>query len=174
MKNSARLRNNDPRLPVEAYIELHMPVERLWEIFTEVNDWPTWNPCFWRARTINGPLKPGSTLTWWFNPIRPYYLYKMPVRAKIVEYLPQKLITWEVAFLPGFHALHSYTFEAIDSDRCRFGSWEIAEGPIYSLLRRFWLAHFHYVCDSSLAGAWTLQSEHAPTMLRPHQRQKSL
>jgi len=61
-------------------------------------------------------------------------------------------VTWEVS-APGFHALHSYRFAALGPEHCRFGSWEVAEGPTYRALRPFWLAHFRYVCRESLAGA---------------------
>jgi hypothetical protein len=146
----------DAALPIEGSVELDMSVERLWQIFSDVPNWPRWNACFWWARVLGGELKVGTLLYWCFNPIRPLYLYKMPAIAHIVECAPQRLVTWEVTFPPGFHALHSYHFEGLEENRCRFGSWEVAEGPIYQVGRRFWLAHFRYVCRSSLAGAQTL------------------
>ncbi len=146
----------DAALPVEGSVELAMPVERLWNIFSDVSSWPQWNSCFSWSRVLGGELKVDTILYWWFNPIRPQYLYKMPAIARIVEYEPQRLVTWEVTFPPGFHALHSYRFEDLGGGLCRFGSWEVAEGPMYQIGRRFWLAHFRYVCQSSLAGAQKL------------------
>ena len=146
----------DPELPIEGYAELEMPVEEAWRIFTDVARWPRWNRCFWWARVLGGKLKVGATLIWVFNPIRPRYLYKLPSIARIVECEPLRKVTWEVTALPGFHALHSYVFESLGPDRCRFGSWEVAEGASYRLMRRFWLAHFRYVCRASVAGARTL------------------
>jgi hypothetical protein len=143
-------------LPVEGYVELDMPVEEAWRIFMDVGGWPRWNRCFMWARVLGGKLKLGATIVWAFNPIRPRYLYKMPSIARIVEYEPHRKVTWEVTALPGFHALHSYTFESLGPGRCRFGSWEVAEGVCYRLIRRFWLAHFRYVCRASIAGAKTL------------------
>lgn len=156
MDHSKHSGSGDPALPIEGYVALDMPVERLWAIFNDVPGWSRWNPCFWWARVAGGELKQGALLYWCFNPIRPRYLYKMPAMARIVEYEPFRVITWEVTSLPGFHARHSYRFEALAPDRCRFGSWEVAEGPVYRRLRGFWLAHFRYVCRSSLAGARTL------------------
>ena len=72
-----------------------------------------------------------------------------------MEVVPHDRVTWEVD-APGFHALHSYRFAALGPERSSFGSWEVAEGPAYRALRRFWLAHFRYVCRESLAGARTL------------------
>ncbi len=148
------------QLPIEGSVELELPVERLWETFLDVEGWPRWNPCIWRARVRGGELKQGATLVWAFNPIKPWYLYKMPASAKIVELEPHDRVTWEVNAL-GFHALHSYRFAGLGPERCRFGSWEVAEGATYRATRRFWLAHFRYVCRASLAGATVLAAERA-------------
>jgi Polyketide cyclase / dehydrase and lipid transport len=132
-----------------------MPVEHLWEVFLDVPGWPDWNPCIWRSTVRGGELREGATLVWAFNPIRRGYLYKLPATAEIVEFEPHDRVTWEVSTL-GFHAVHAYRFAALDALRCRFGSWEVAEGPAYRTLRRFWHAHFSYVCRESLAGASAL------------------
>ena len=144
----------DP-LPIAGSVELDLPVGRVWETFLDVPRWPSWNPCIWRSRVRGGVLREGATLIWAFNPIERRYLYKLPATAKIVEFEPRDRVTWEVR-LPGFHALHSYRFASLGEHRCSFGSWEVAEGPAYRSLRRFWLAHFRYVCRESLAGARTL------------------
>ncbi len=142
-------------LPIAGSVDLDMAVERLWELFLDVPRWPEWNPCFWRSRVRGGELRIGARLFLAFNPIRPWYLYKLPATAEIVELERHDRVTWE-ASAPGFHALHSYRFAALDGERCRFGSWEVAEGSVYRATQRFWLAHFRYVCRESLAGAQTL------------------
>ncbi len=156
------IRPRDPALPIAGWVELAMPVERLWAIFADVAGWPRWNRCFWWARVTGGELRRGATLVWCFNPIRPHYLYKMPAVARIVAYEPARLVTWEVTIPPGFHALHSYRFAPRGPDRCCFGSWEVAEGPAYTAARAFWLAHFRYVCRASLAGAHRLALDDPP------------
>jgi hypothetical protein len=142
-------------LPIEGSVEVAMSVDRLWEVFLDVPGWSRWNPCIWRSSVRGGELREGAKLVWAFNPIRPRYVYKMPAVAEIVEVVPAQRVTWEVR-APGFHALHSYRFAPIAADRCRFGSWEVAEGPTFHALRRFWLAHFRYVCTASLTGARSL------------------
>ncbi|MDQ3587301.1 MAG: SRPBCC family protein [Actinomycetota bacterium] len=144
-----------PPLPIEGSVGVAMPVHRLWEIFLDVPGWSRWNPCIWRSTVRGGELRNGATLVWAFNPIKGHYLYKLPAAAKIVEVIPAERVTWEVS-APGFHALHSYRFAEAGPDRCRFGSWEVAEGPVFRATRRFWLAHFRYVCRESLAGARSL------------------
>ena len=58
---------------------------------------------------------------------------------------------------PGFHALHAYGFAAVGPDRCRFGSWEVADGPTYRAARPFWLAHVRLFAASRLRGAQRLR-----------------
>jgi hypothetical protein len=147
-----------PSLPVAGSVELEMPVERLWQTFLDVSSWPSWNPCIWRSRVRGGELRQGATLSWVFNPIKRWYPYKMPARAEIVELERHDRVTWEVN-APGFHALHSYRFAPLGPERCGFGSWEVAEGPLYRATRRFWIAHFRYVCHASLAGAQRLAKD---------------
>jgi hypothetical protein len=143
-------------LPIEGSVELDLPIEKLWRAFLDVPRWPEWNPCMWRARVQEGELREGATLAWVFNAIKPWYPYKLPARAEIVEFTPHDRVTWEVS-APGFHAVHSYRFADLGAGRSRFGSWEVAEGGIFRATRRFWLAHFRYVCRSSLAGAESLR-----------------
>jgi hypothetical protein len=150
---------DDSALPIEGSVELEMSVEDLWREFRRVRAWPRWNPCFWIAGVEGGTLAEGRTLRWAFQPIRPQYLYKLPAVARLVEVLPAKRVTWEVTALPGFHARHSYWMEPITAERCRFGSWEVAQGPLYGLLRPFWLAHFRFVRDASLEGAARLATD---------------
>jgi hypothetical protein len=144
--------SDDPELPIEGTAEVALPVERMWEAFADVPGWRDWNPCMAWARVGGGELKEGATLYWAFRPIRRRYLYRMPAVAKIVECEPERKVTWE-ARGPGFHALHSYLFEPLGPDSSSFGSWEIAGGASYRLMRRFWLAHFRFVRDQSLVGA---------------------
>lgn len=143
----------DPELPVTGWVTLDVPVQDAWRAFADVRSWPWWNPCFRWARCLGGGLRTGALLVWVFGPIRWWFPYVLPAVARVVECEPGRLVTWEVRALPGFLARHSYRFEPLGPDRCRFGSWEVAEGPAYRALRRFWLAHFRFVCRSSLAGA---------------------
>jgi len=161
------IRSDDPALPVEGSTEVALPVERLWKAFADPESWPAWNPCFARVWVRGGRLHEGSRFVWIFNPIRRGFLYRLPATAQIVEWRPCERVTWEVR-MPGFHALHSYTFEALGPGRARFGSWEVAEGPNYHRLRRFWLAHFRYVCRASLAGATALADRGVGVRLRTY------
>ena len=141
--------------PIAGTVEVNIPINDLWECFTHANLWPLWNKCFFWAH--NKELIPGKNLIWCFQPIRWWYLYKMPASAKIVEVEPEKKVTWEVTIVPGMYARHTYHMEDLGNGRSRFGSWEKAYGWGFRLSKGFWLAHFTFVKDLSLEGAKYLE-----------------
>jgi len=110
---------------------------------------------FW---VTNRDLLLGDELRWVFEPIRWWYAYKLPARARIAELDPPHRITWEVTFIPGFYARHSYSLEDLGDGRTRFGSWEQAKGSSFRLLEPLWLAHFSFVKEASLKGAQALEA----------------
>lgn len=155
--------------PITGRTVVAMPVDKLWDAFSDARGWPRWNRSFRWARVPGGRLEQGRMLVWLFNPIRPWLPYLLPAVARLVEVVPHHRVTWEVR-LPGFHALHSYSFEDIGNGHSSFGSWETADGVLYRALRRFWRAHFEYVCTESLAGARRLARAPEGVRLIPYGR----
>ena len=151
----AQLMQSTDMAPVAGTVDLAIPVGELWEFFLQSRHWPSWNSCFYWV--CNPRLQLGDKLVWAFQPIRPWYLYKLPASATIVELEPRRKVTWEVTMLPGFYALHTYHMEEISPGRTRFGSWEQAMGIGFRLGRWFWLPHFKFVRDRSLEGARALE-----------------
>lgn len=154
--NKAKLDSAPDMEPVEGTVEINIPVDVLWACFTRANWWPQWNPCMFWVR--NHDLVLGQNLVWAFQPIKPHYLYKLPGIARIVELEASSHVTWEVTVMPGFFARHTYFMEDLGNGRSRFGSWEKAMGSSFRALKRFWLAHFVFVKERSLAGAAHLEN----------------
>jgi len=141
--------------PVHGTVDVDIPIDVLWEAFRDARQWPRWNKCmFW---AMNKDLVKGQQLIWCFNAIKWFYPYKMPAAAEIIEVEPGRKVTWEVNLL-GLYAHHTYSLEDLGNGRTRFGSWEKATGPSFRLTRAFWLAHFVFVKDESLAGAKVLEA----------------
>ncbi|MCK1291286.1 MBL fold metallo-hydrolase [Bradyrhizobium sp. 30] len=141
--------------PVHGSIDVAVPPNVLWQAFDQPHLWPRWNPCFFWCR--NRRLALGDQLIWCFEPIRPWYGYKFPAIAKIVELESGRKVTWEVTVLPGFYAQHTYCVEPLPDGRSRFSSWEKAYGWGFRQVSKFWIAHFTFVKDRSLAGARQLE-----------------
>lgn len=161
--NSQTLDQSNDMQAVHGTVDVDIPIDVLWNCFTQANLWPRWNGCmFW---VNNRDLILGQQLSWAFEPIRRWYLYKLPGIATLVEVdagasagdrLTRK-VTWEVTALPGFYARHTYSMEDLGNGRSRFGSWEKATGPSFRALKFFWLAHFIFVKNRSLQGARLLE-----------------
>jgi hypothetical protein len=152
---AAQLTASRQMRPISGSTDVSIPVDVLWRCFSRPSDWPLWNPCFVWAR--NRALVLNELLVWVFQPIRPAYLYKMPAVARIVELEDGQRVTWEVTVVPGMYARHTYEMHDLGGGRTRFSSWEQAMGWSFGLTRRFWLAHFTFVCHASLTGARRLE-----------------
>jgi len=149
------LADSNDMVPVAGTVDVDIPANVLWACFTQANRWSRWNKCmFW---ALNRSLVLGKRLIWCFDPIRKWYLYKMPAIAKIVELEKEKKVTWEVTALPGFYARHTYHIEDLGNGRSRFGSWEKATGWNFRLMKKFWIAHFTFVKDCSLEGVRSME-----------------
>jgi glyoxylase-like metal-dependent hydrolase (beta-lactamase superfamily II) len=166
-----KLADSNDMTPVAGTVDLDIPIDTLWESFRHANFWPRWNKCFFWAR--NRDLVVGKHLIWCFEPIKPWYPYKMWSIANIVEVEPRRKVTWEVTAFPGMYARHTYHMEDLGNGRTRFGSWEKAMGPGFRIIGRFWLAHFTFVKDRSLEGALQLNEQYRRTRaLAPEAMQK--
>lgn len=158
-KNRAEiLTDSHDMIPVAGTVDVNIPIDTLWESFTHANLWPRWNQCFFWAYNRNLIL--GQQLIWCFQPIRWWFLYKMPAIAKIVELenkQDKRKVTWEVTALPGFYARHTYHMEDLGNGRTRFGSWEKGMGWSFRLMKWFWIPHFIFVKNRSLEGASFLE-----------------
>jgi len=142
--------------PVHGTVDVHVPIDTLWNFFRQASSWPRWNHCFYWVH--NRDLVQNQQLIWCFQPIRPWYMYKMPAIAKIVEMDPPNRVTWHVTALPGFFARHSYLLEDLGDGITRFASWEKAMGAGFRVTKKFWIAHFEFVCRESLEGGKRLES----------------
>lgn len=149
------LATSDDMEPIAGTVEIEIPAEILWQCFEHANWWPLWNRCFLWVH--NKDLILGDHLVWCFQPVRWWYLYKMPAMATVVEIETGRKVSWEVRILPGFYAKHIYHVEKLGDGRSRFGSWEKAMGWSFRLMKGFWVAHFNFVRDCSLQGARRLE-----------------
>lgn len=143
-------------VPVEGSVDVEVPADVLGGAFFRANLWPRWNACM--AWVHNHDLRVGDQLIWVFEPIRPWFLYRFPATATIIEVEQGRKVTWEVTALPGFYARHTYGITDLGDGRSRFSSWEQATGPTFRATRAFWMAHFEFVKNRSLQGARLLEA----------------
>lgn len=150
------LEESQDAVPVVGTVDVDVPIDQLWDCFRHAYLWPKWNHCFCWVR--NDDLVRDHLLIWAFEPIKAWYLYRMPAVARIVEVEPQKKVTWEVTAFPGMYARHTYYMDDLGSGRTRFGSWEKGMGSGFRMMQCFWTAHFQFVNRESLAGVQRLEN----------------
>ncbi len=76
-------------------------MERIWDLVTNVDDWPRWNKGGAERRLV-GPVIEGATFDWKSG--------GMGIRSTFREINPLRRLTWAGRTL-GTRAVHSWTFE---------------------------------------------------------------
>ncbi len=87
-------------------ITIHAPVETVWQIQTDIENWSTWQPDIAIAK-LDGDLKAGATFHWKAQGLN------ITSRLHAVE--PNRRIGWTGVAL-GMYAIHNWAFEARGSD----------------------------------------------------------
>lgn len=89
----------------QAQIEIAMPADRVWELLSGVDRWPTWNPLVQQA-VLSGPFQPGSVFKWKSK--------GLTVISTLQEVTPNRRLTWTgKAF--GTLAIHTWEIVATES-----------------------------------------------------------
>lgn len=98
----------DTNAPVFARKEIliHAPVEKVWQIQTDIENWSKWQPDITSTK-LDGDLKAGTTFRWKAKGLN------IASRLHTVE--PNYRIGWTGVAL-GMYAIHNWTFEACGDD----------------------------------------------------------
>jgi len=93
----------DRKAPVMAHhqIDIAAPLERVWELHTNVGQWPAWNAEV-SAATLDGPFVPGNSFTW--------TSYDFTVTSTIYDVEDRARTLWGGAAL-GIMGTHEWLFE---------------------------------------------------------------
>lgn len=82
------------------------PIDKVWDILTDINQWPEWNP------DINSvqfeALKEGGTFKWDFRGTNNLSTFRMIKKPEV--------LSWTAGTI-GLKSIHVWTLEATDSDR---------------------------------------------------------
>ncbi|MFI7355819.1 SRPBCC family protein [Streptomyces avidinii] len=81
------------------------PLERVWELHTRIDDWPSWNADVDRA-VLDGPLVPGGSFCW--------KTHGMDIASTVLEVVPGERVVWGGP-AAGIEGVHVWTFERAGS-----------------------------------------------------------
>ena len=117
---------------IHSDIEIKAPATRVWQLLTDFNRFPEWNPFIRRAK---GEVKAGALLE---VRIQPSGASGMTFKPTVLKCEPNHELRWLGRLLiPGlFDGEHIFIIEAIDTDRVRFIQREVFTGLLVPLLLR--------------------------------------
>jgi hypothetical protein len=110
-------------------IEINAPAERVWQLLTDFDRYPQWNPFI---RSISGKPEPNAKLKAF---IQPSGARGTTLRPVVLKAEPNRELRWLVRWLiPGmFYGEHIFTIERIDGDKVRFVQSEEFRGLLVPL-----------------------------------------
>jgi uncharacterized protein YndB with AHSA1/START domain len=113
----------DERAPVRAASEIDIaaPPEVVWDVLTEFDRWPDWNPDV-KSMSYTGPLEPGSQFRWKAGP--------GTIVSTLQQVEPARLISWTGRTM-SINAVHVWRLEPRAG-----GTWVRTEESYTGLLAR--------------------------------------
>ena len=100
--------NIDTNAPVFARKEIiiHAPVEKVWQIQTDIENWSHWQPDI-ASTKLDGDLEAGTPFRW--------KAQGLSITSQLHTVEPNRRIGW-TGIAPGMSAIHNWTFEARGND----------------------------------------------------------
>ncbi|MFP4350556.1 MAG: SRPBCC domain-containing protein, partial [Desulfococcaceae bacterium] len=111
---------------IQEAIDIHAPLPVVWRVFSEMEDWESWNTVCENCCLIEGDeMALGTCFRFTLRP------YRIPIQIapKIVKCDPGKEVIWAGSRW-GVHAEHSFTFEEKDG-KVILTSIEAFGGPMF-------------------------------------------
>ncbi len=92
------------KVRAQAAIAIDAPVERIWKLVVDIDQWPQWNKAVSKAR-FEGPLERGATFVWISG--------GFTIHSTMQDVVPMRRLSWSGRTF-GTKAVHSWTFDVMD------------------------------------------------------------
>lgn len=121
LARSGEIREN---APVKASLEItiHAPVEKVWTVLTDVNNWPKWQPDISEAK-MAGPLEAGTTFSWTAG---------THIKSRIALVQPNEQFAW-TGTAYWVKAIHVWKLQRLPGDQTRVTTSESMSGFMLTL-----------------------------------------
>ncbi len=115
---------------IQEKIEISAPLNLVWQVFSTLGDWSTWNTVCRDCCIIEGEgMAPGTCFSF---TLRPYYL-PIKIVPQITRCEAGREVVWEGKKL-GIHAVHRFDFQEADG-KVIITSTEQFGGPLFFFSR---------------------------------------
>jgi hypothetical protein len=115
-----------PKKELYSEIEIEAPAEKLWQVLTDFERFPEWNPFI---RQISGLPKEGEKLMVHLKPINSK---EMTFKPKVLKSIPNQEFRW-LGKIPGFHGEHVFEIKP-NKKGVKFVQREVFTGFLVPLL----------------------------------------
>jgi hypothetical protein len=110
---------------IEATIQINAPLQRVWDVFSDISNWGDWNPVCRECRFETGnALVKGSCISFELTPV----IFPMRIAPEVGHCEPGKKVVWSGSKM-GIHAEHEFFFEENDNG-VELKSIEHFKGPM--------------------------------------------
>jgi hypothetical protein len=116
-------------LKIEHRIGVQTPAAPIWDMVSNVNGWPAWNPLYPKAK---GEIGFGAELE-----LEVAIPGEAPrtIKPKVTDWTPGEQIIWNLSLMGGLIRSTRYIeLETLDNGNCIFSNGEIFEGPLMRLI----------------------------------------
>jgi hypothetical protein len=118
-------------LPIreEYRIGVQTPAPVIWEMISDINGWPAWNPLYPKAK---GEVQFGAELE--LEVALPGEAPRI-IKPKIRDWTPNEQIIWDLRMMGGLIRTTRYIeIETLENGNCIFSNGEFFEGPLMGLI----------------------------------------
>ena len=116
-------------IKIEHRIGVQCPGSVIWDLVSDINGWPAWNPLYPKAK---GKLGFGSVLE--LEVALPGEAPRA-IKPKMREWTPNEQIIWDLSMMGGLiRSTRFIEIETLDNGNCIFSNGEIFQGPAMRLI----------------------------------------
>ncbi|MEW6077860.1 MAG: SRPBCC family protein [Thermodesulfobacteriota bacterium] len=115
---------------IKAVVQINAPLQRVWDVFADIQHWKEWNPVCRECRFETGSaLVKGACISFELNPL----ILPLRIAPEVTHCSPGEKVVWQGSRL-GIHAVHEFYFKET-SNGVDLTSIEHFSGPLLMFAR---------------------------------------
>lgn len=117
--------NDNAVLKTSKEIEIHAPIDTVWNIQADINSWANWQPDISEAK-LDGSIEPGTKFEWKSGGFK--------LHSTLEKVITNKIIGWRGVGL-GASAIHVWEFSSLENGNTLVRTSESMDGWLVKLFK---------------------------------------